>query len=172
MTIILIFVFALVGFCVFLKAAIDAARARLSESWPHADANVHDVRFRFYRQEETTYEVEAKYSYQVNGRTYESSRIAFGYRADCCQFVHQDLFNDLDSGKAILVYYNRSKPSNAVLRPGLNNLNRDLKQRLVFGAALFVSFSVIMAAMIGNFIHNHGNEPIWQYYSHPGSGGD
>lgn len=66
-------------------------------------------------------DIEVKYTYSVNGKSYHGHKISFGDNTSMTgQEVDRIYEKFLPSGKIISVYYNPKSPDKAVLEPGNN----------------------------------------------------
>ena len=100
---------------------------RASESWPHVTGSIvtsridtetnHNSPSGEYRaiSSDTDYSVELRYTYQVEGRTYEGHRLRFGSGS------HEDYSDAMKEqqqfpeGKKVSIYYHPDKPGRSVL---------------------------------------------------------
>lgn len=66
-----------------------------------------------------SYSVDVRYTYQVDGQTYQSDRIAFnGARQYNSKSKAQTAIADYSAGNVVTVYYNPDDPAISVLQPG------------------------------------------------------
>ncbi len=61
------------------------------------------------------------YQYKVNGKSYESSRIGFGFKGSDKKENVDQIINRYPIGKKVAVYFDKSNPSFSVLEPERNS---------------------------------------------------
>ena len=99
-------------------------QARASLTWPSVFGTIVSSIVTTSRgsEGETFYQASITYSYDVNDRTYQATRVKIGKQNvywSGGESLAQSVVNKYPSGKKINVYYNPNAPENAVLEPGL-----------------------------------------------------
>ena len=119
--------FAMIGF-----GLRSVFRANQAKNWPTAKGTIESCRIEESSDSDggTSYKVEVRYLYAVRGRSYEGTRIAFGYSGSSGRAAHQEIADRLNASETVLVRYDPLQPANAVLAYGLN---RSILLLLVFG---------------------------------------
>ncbi|MEO1376630.1 MAG: DUF3592 domain-containing protein [Cyanobacteria bacterium J06635_10] len=90
------------------------------------------------------YEVKVEYSYSVMDRTYNSSRLAFGYGSSSGKPIHQEIFDKLESASSVKVRYSPKNPEISTLSFGIHR-----SIQFVLGFAIIWLLSVTLVAWVG-----------------------
>ncbi|MEO1035555.1 MAG: DUF3592 domain-containing protein [Pseudomonadota bacterium] len=112
--------FAAVGVWMLYWTGSTFAQHQDMQSWQRVDATVHAGGYRTNRGDDSdTYLAWAEYSYNYNGRTYRSKRVAISSVADNVGDFHQALGQRLSaaaqSGQPVDAWVNTDDPADAVL---------------------------------------------------------
>jgi uncharacterized protein DUF3592 len=134
----LLAIFSIIAFAVMALAARNAWKSVRAKSWPIVPGTLTEVKYVEASGDNDTHKVEAKYTYSVAGKVYESSQIAFGYGGSSVAGRNRKLYKrlKLKEGELIEIRHDPSNPAQAVLEPGLNASN----VRLLVWAAIFMLF--------------------------------
>ncbi len=132
-------IFFAMGFGIFGYGIYSLVMSSQAKTWPTTDGHVEacDLTESSDSDGGTTYRVEVKYRYAVEGVSYDGDRISFGYSGSSGHGAHREILDRLSSAKTVLVRYDPANPSRAVLSYGLN---RSTVLLLLFGGTwlLFV----------------------------------
>ncbi len=91
-----------------------------SASWPTVEGAVLTSKLEMQQGNKgPTYSARITYDYQVKGRHYDGSRLAFGALSSSMGY-EQGILDRYPVGGKVRVYYDRSDPAEAVLEPGLH----------------------------------------------------
>jgi hypothetical protein len=146
--------FFIVGFGILGFAGYSLYKSKQAEGWPTADGKIVSCKLKENIDSEgNSYQVDAKYTYWANGKTWEGSKIAFGYSGGSGRQVHQEITDRLKNASGIRVRYNPSKPSEAVLACGVN---RSIITLFIFGLTWTVfttGFTLLFALGWGSDNH-------------------
>jgi hypothetical protein len=123
----------------------SALRSRAAGSWPIAKGTfIHRaLDERPGSEGGTMYEVKVEYKYNVWGKDFIGSCLAFGYSASSGQEAHQRIFDALQKAKEVDVRYNPSDPAESTLSFGVH---RSIQFFIAFGAtwlAFVVGFTLL-----------------------------
>ncbi len=144
--------FACVGAGIFLFVLTPIVYDGLRMSfWPSTKGNLVDVRRAFHKsgesREHTAYDIQARYSYTVEGVGYSNDRIyisEFSYNSGS---AHQDFSRSLEvafaSKSPITIWYNYDNPQQSIV-------DRTLKWDLIF--TLFILSITFMPLGVGGTI--------------------
>lgn len=139
-------VFLLIGYFVAFhvgKPILDDARA--SAAWPSVDGVVERSEVTTHRghEKQTMYSPEVAYRYNVDGKDFQGSMVAFGGDFSSNNSSHAYAVTEqYPVGKEVSVYYEPDAPGHAVLEPGVT-----WKSYLAFGIGLaFLAAGVLMLA--------------------------
>lgn len=128
--------------------AIQASRA--AADWPSADGKLLESRFLTDSDSDgETYRVKVRYTYSVNGVSFEGDRIVFGYTGSSARKFHEQLRDALPQGAALAVRYDPHDPARATLSYGVS---RTAIAVLVFGLTWTIftlGFGSLMILMDG-----------------------
>ena len=125
---------AFAGVYLLVTAMINAAFGLRSKSWPTTDGTITSASIDWQEGspgsgesigEAESYRARVKYQYQVNGVSFESKRLRFGFNIRPSYDVFFSLraaqrqMSDYLGGKTVKVYYHPQKPQISTLQPGL-----------------------------------------------------
>jgi Protein of unknown function (DUF3592) len=123
-------IFYAVGFGMLWFGINSAKQSVEASNWPSVTGTITNLSLRENSDSDgTTYGVEVEYRYSVMGRTYTSSRLAFGYASSSGRQAHQDILNKLDHASSVNVRYNPQNPATSTLSFGIH---RSVKFVLAF----------------------------------------
>lgn len=110
----------LVGIPFLLLWFFKRRRGSASQSWPGVPGSVISSQLVESTDSEgdRTVSADVRYQYDVAGRTYQSSRVAFGSGGTA-----QSQVTKYRPGAPVTVYYDPEKPKSAVLEPGTAGVN-------------------------------------------------
>lgn len=127
-----------------LVVSLCARQSTQAAAWPTTLGTItHLAVTKHSDSEGTSYKVEVKYTYTVDGVAYEGARLAFGYAASSGQAAHEEIHRKLSAAKAVAVRYDPSDPSVSCLSFGLH---RSIQITLAFAVvwlAFVFGFTVI-----------------------------
>lgn len=132
------FVFILIGIpfaglgIVFLhQTRVSDQNIERSANWPSQTVRILEVELRTNRSEKSsspTFEVRARYTYEVEGQEYTSDRVSWNWGADSDEAWHRAKFEQLrhalEADGAFKAFVNPDDPSEAVLFPEARPLVR------------------------------------------------
>lgn len=125
-------VFFAVGFGMVGYGLYSLRTSTLAKSWPTVEGKIVSCDLKESSDSEsTTYQVQVKYSYTVDDRSFMGDRIAFGYGGSSGRTAHQEIADRLSAAKTVLVRYDPANAARSVLSYGLN---RSTLFVLIFGA--------------------------------------
>ena len=128
----------IVGFAIDNLMMADRAK-----TWPTIQGTIKSSRCEFYCDMEDlkrSYVSHVNYRYAVSGKSYQGTRIAFGYSGSSWKRPYQKITDYLSSAKTVLVRYDPDKPSTSVLSYGLNG---SIVERLFLGSwIMFVATAI------------------------------
>jgi hypothetical protein len=116
-------VFIAIGGAIIRYAMRMAAKARQSLSWPSVEGEIAHSAVLYQTSTSTTtggtstYKADIAYRYKINGANYSSSRISIVDFSSTPGRARSIVERYPDQSR-VLVYYNPSDPSEAVLEPG------------------------------------------------------
>jgi len=114
-------VFYLIGFGIFGWGIHSLMKSRRADKWPTVTAIIEACHFLEDSDPEgTTYKVENRYSYVVDGISYTGDRIAFGYSGGSNEEEVRDIYKKLSNANKVQVKYNPLRPKECVLASGPN----------------------------------------------------
>ncbi|MCC9626808.1 DUF3592 domain-containing protein [Blastopirellula sp. JC732] len=156
-------IFYIVGFA-FLGGTIWIAWHSLrAGNWPTTPATITDLDIISQSDGEggDSYEVKVAYTYEVLGKQYEGSRLAYGYGGSSGREAHQQIFDRLQNANAVAVRYDPGDPAQSCLSYGIH---RSIQIGLAFAATwllfvfgftlLFWLFSLPDTALLRNLSAN------------------
>lgn len=127
---ILFIIFYAGGFGMLWSGINSAKQSVEASNWPFVTGTITNLSLRENSDSDgTTYGVEVEYHYSVRGRTYTSSRLAFGYASSSGRQAHQDFLNKLEHASSVKVRYNPQNPATSTLSFGIH---RSVKSVLAF----------------------------------------
>jgi hypothetical protein len=141
--------FYLIGLGLLGYSMWSSRRSIQAASWPTTPGTITEVRV-----VETpsggsdppsgpSYEAQVRYSYAVDGHTYEGSRIAFGFAGSGDRCEQEVLAQHLLHARTVPVHYDPSDPSLSTLQTGWN---RQIKLGLAFSIVwLTLTVGVMLA---------------------------
>jgi hypothetical protein len=97
----------------------------------------------------TTYGVEVKYSYNVNGQKHFGDTYRYGEMSSSGGRAHR-IIKTLQVGKEVDVYYDPDDPNESLLVPGIDSMQ-------LFMALFLTPFNIIMLAVWGAFCQSFFN---------------
>jgi len=112
---------------------------RQAENWPTVAAIIESCRFVVNDDPDgTSYQVETRYSYVVDGISYTGDRIAFDYPGSTKEDEVRTIYKKLCNAKKVQAQYNPLRPEECVLASGYN---RSYLLKLIFSITwlLFVT---------------------------------
>ncbi len=135
--------FPSIGLYTFAVGAKAWVNARHAQSWPTASATIVDrsLDTRSGRNR-TSYEVKVVYRYEVDGSSYESKRLAFGYAGSSDNESARQTLAWLHASDAAIAHYNPENPAEAVL-------DAEVSQGSIFS----VVFGALWSLAVGSFIY-------------------
>lgn len=97
-------------------------------------------------EDPSTWELRLRYSYAVHGKTYHSTRYAFGYGDGSDDARHRRIADSLKSSPQLLVRYDPLKPSEAVIsiEPQPNATNMGCTMLVVTAIAALLAGVVVV----------------------------
>ena len=114
--------FAGVGIFLVLRTQRNKKKAEVSQAWPSTLGQVTDSHVKRSESTDadgdttTNYSAQVAYTYQVGGQDYSSQKVTFGFTPSYSnQSKAQGEADRYPVGKQVTVYYDPSKPSDAVL---------------------------------------------------------
>jgi hypothetical protein len=114
-------VFIAVGFGILGWSVHSWVKFRQAEKWPAGTAIIESCRFVVNNDPDgTSYQVETRYSYVVDGISDTGDRIAFGYSGSSNEEEVRDIYNKLSNANKVQVKYNPLRPEECVLASGPN----------------------------------------------------
>lgn len=152
-------VFYLVGFGLLGASLWNAWRSTRAGSWPTTSAKINSVELDESTDSDggDTYQVKVQYTYEVLGKAYEGSRLAFGYTGSSGRDAHWEIYQRLRNAEGVNVRYNPGDPSVSCLSYGIH---RSIQLGLAFSATwlafvfgftlLFWLFSLPDTALLKN----------------------
>jgi hypothetical protein len=145
-------IFFMVGFGILGYAGWSLYKTKRAESWPTADGKITFCALKEGSDSDgnPSYQVDVKYTYWANGRTWEGQKIAFGYSGSSSHQMHKEIAERLEKARGVKVRYNPANPSEAVLAYGIH---RSILFLLVFGLTwtLFTTgFTLLFAVDTGS----------------------
>jgi hypothetical protein len=140
------FIFAAIGGGLALWGWTILQNARASASWPKVSGRVTDAFVNHSQDAEggNSYSPEVSYTYVVDERPFQGSRIKFGELSYSSRNRAQEIVNRYPVGQPVAVYHDPDRPERAVLEPGVSG-----GSYLVLGIGLlFVTLAFIIAPLI------------------------
>lgn len=135
--------FSSIGLYTFAVGAKDWMNARRAQSWPIASATIVDRSLDTKSgRNRTSYEVKVVYRYEVDGSSYESKRLAFGYAGSSDSGPERQTLAWLYSSDAATAHYNPENPAEAVL-------DVEVSESSIFS----VVFGALWSLVAGSFIY-------------------
>jgi len=134
--------FAFIGF-----SAFNIIKGFETESWSQTSATILSSEIGYstshsrHGGSSTTYGAKITYQYSVNGVSYTSNTISYGYAYSSDHDAASQLVDNYPVGKIVTIYYNPDNPSEAVLISGI-----DSSTWIFFSFGLF--FSIIGIAIV------------------------
>ena len=131
----ILLVLFLFGLGLLAYGIFNGYRSMKAESWPVAEGIILTSQIeRSISNGERRYRAIIRYSYQVNGNTYQNNRVS--YVNVSTKGYAEKLVGRYPVDHTVDVYYNPNKPSESVLSAGIN-----------FGVALFLLVGVIFTIL-------------------------
>ncbi|QDU78294.1 hypothetical protein Pan97_53790 [Bremerella volcania] len=140
-----LFVLVFVGFGVgFLGYGIyQLDQASRTTRWPAVRGEVLECQLRSHTSDhKETWACHVKYAYDVDGRSYEGDRIAYGYNGTNNKSMHSDLKQKLSRSRYVRVYFDPQNPSESTLATGIH---RSAYLPVLFGGAWLAFCGGILA---------------------------
>lgn len=121
---------------------INSAKQSVEASnWPSVTGTITNLYLDKSRSPNgQVYHVEVDYHYTVMGRTYTSSRLAFGYSSSNVIQAHEDILNKLEHASSVKVRYNPQNPATSTLSCGIHT---SIKFWIVFPIMFLAMFSSV-----------------------------
>lgn len=136
--------FFAIGFGIFGYGLYNLNKSNQAKTWPTTHGKIESCKVTSSSDSDgTSYRVDILYHYFVAGTAYSGQRLAFGYTASNSRKVHQEIADRLTGTKTVLVRYNPTEPTQAVLCYGLNQSTLFF---LIFGAT-WLSFMIGFSAL-------------------------
>jgi hypothetical protein len=136
--------FYAVGFAVLGYGLWASKNSLRAANWPTVPGKLTKAELAEKNDgESTTYEVQIAYTYNVAGKDFQGSRLAYGYSASSGSEVHGEILQKLKDAKEIDVRYDPDDPASSVLSYGIH---RSIQFLLVFGTtwlAFIVGFTLL-----------------------------
>jgi hypothetical protein len=118
---IFISVFIAIGFGILGWSIHPWVEFRQAEKWPTVTAIIESCRFVVNNDPDgTSYQVETRYSYAVDGISCTGERIAFDYPGSTKEKEVLAIYNKLSNSNKVQVNYNPIRPEECVLASGPN----------------------------------------------------
>jgi hypothetical protein len=144
----LIGIFFLIGFGLLGYSLWSVRRSLQAAAWPTASGTITHLEVLEHPgggnpnigTTGSTYEVQVRYAYAVDGVAYEGSRLAFGFRGSGSQTEQCELYRKLKQAKTVDVHYDPSDPAVSCLSAGLN-----------WSIQLGLVFSIVWLAFVFGF---------------------
>ena len=134
-------VFVAIGIALLGWGVISARRSIAVAAWPIAPGQITKCELKESSDSDgTTCVVKVEYSYRIGGKSYTGSRIAYGYSGSSATGTHQQLFNQLNTCRGVVVHYNPTDPTTSALSYGVH---RSIVFILIFGS-VWLTFSIGM----------------------------
>ncbi|MEP6984862.1 MAG: DUF3592 domain-containing protein [Chloroflexota bacterium] len=134
----------------------SARRAKASYSWPTTTgqilvSNVHSRRSSSSNgTHHTVYEPKIQYEYTVDGKRYQSKQLSYSVVAGTsAESWAQGIVDRYPQGSSVQVYYNSSKPSEAVLEHA--GTGGSLALVFILGAVEVLLLVLLVLALTGHF---------------------
>ncbi|WP_406693858.1 DUF3592 domain-containing protein [Singulisphaera sp. Ch08] len=121
--------FATIGFVVLGMAAWSTYLSMLPKGWPTARGTMIELAMKRHQpgtERGNFYRVTARYTYAVEGKRYEGTRIAFGYMMSGDRDEHAGIYRRLKASREVSVRYDPSNPTRSCLIYGVHGSIRDL----------------------------------------------
>jgi len=135
----------LIGACVVVVGLAIMMQSARSREWPTAEGRVLWSGIDTIKGDEsTTYRAAARYTYTVNDVRYEGGRVSFDIGGGAWDHAAKDAAR-YAPGTTVTVYYNPSKPSRAVLEPGMSMAGLLVA---VVGASLLLSSGITIVLLV------------------------
>src|SRR6478752_4349993 len=109
-----------VGLALLGWGLLQARRSKRAARWPTAPAFITHLDLVERVNDGTTWQVEVKYVYCVNGVEYESTRLAYGYADTTGREPHAQIYDRLRETKMLKACYNPRNPAEACLSHGMH----------------------------------------------------
>jgi hypothetical protein len=132
------------GGLTYFKAYPDYKAAKESSLWPQAEGVIlrSEVNQRRGKKNKTQYSSDISYSYEIDGKRYQSSQVYIGSEGTSSS-SSKDAYkykNKYPVGKQVTVFYSKNEESNAILEPGVK------KNHYIFlGIGLFFAVVGLLA---------------------------
>jgi hypothetical protein len=149
-------VFIAIGAVLISYAIRMAAKAQQSLAWPYTEGQITHSAV-LYKTGATatttnagTYKADVSYRYQVKGATFSSSQISLLDFSSSSAGRAETIARDYPDGAAVRVYYNPSRPSEAVLEPGVAG---GIKLLYAIGAIFAVGGAFFLIMSLSGHVH-------------------
>jgi len=128
-------IFLLVGLGLIVVGPLETFYQHMrSAGWQRVPVTLHSINVESHRGDDsTTYSVEARYSYQFNGHTYNASRVGYDWGSDNIGDYHGRIVGRVRSAQArgqLLAWVNPADPHEAYLM-------RDLRWKKIIFMVIF-----------------------------------
>lgn len=121
-------------------------QASQTTDWPAVRGEVLEAKVRTHRSDnKETWACNVRYAYQVDGRSYEGDRVAYGYGGTNNEQMHKNLQRKLSKSKYVRVHYDPNHPSESTLAVGIH---RSAYLPVIFGAAWVVFCGAIVFMVV------------------------
>ncbi len=144
-------VMLLAGIGLIMLGRNASKKAKASQSWPTTQGVVVAVSIKATTDNDgnDTYTPIVRYRYEVNGKTYESQRLAFGGQTSFSNnFEAEDFLKSYQENAPVTVYYNPANPSEAVLDTSTSS-----GRSLIFLGGFFVFIGLALSVGYVAFWH-------------------
>lgn len=142
--ILFISIFYAAGFGMLWSGINSVKQSVKASNWPSVTGAITNLSLRENTDSDgTTYGVEVEYRYSVMGRTYTSSRLAFGYASSSGRQAHQDILNKLEHASSVKVRYNPQNPATSTLSSGIHRSAKFALAFVITWLAFIFGFTLI-----------------------------
>ncbi len=109
-------IFVLVGLGIFLWGLSEQEALVRSQKWPQTTAKITQLAFEDLSDVDgESYVTTIIYEYNVRGKNYQNSDIAFGYGASSGEKYHRKIHNILATKSIINIYYDPRHPEKSII---------------------------------------------------------
>lgn len=109
-------IFVLIGLGILLWGLNQQEALVRSQKWTQTTAKITHLAFEDLSDADgQSYVTKINYEYNVRGRNYQNSDIAFGYSASSGEKYHQRIYNILATKSIINIYYDPRHPEKSII---------------------------------------------------------